>query len=464
MPIDKIDELIENSREELKQTIIKLVKIKSTMGDSLPGAPFGEGPKEMLDTVLNMGEAEGFYAEDYNVGVVSLALKEGQPDLGIWLHSDVVPEGGGWTFEPYNPVEYKGCIIGRGAADNKGQLAAIFTLFKIFKKLSVGLNYNAAIYVGSNEESGMADMKGLPGNPDAKGFANVCTPPKLSLVPDSDWPIGYGARGMATFFLRSKNQLRSLSLTAGLDEEPGIAMAVLDTDEFPDTLSGCSVEKGSKVVVTAYSTPHHTSKPDPEGNMITKLTTALLKENLVCESDRNILEFFRDISLDLHADMFGLNVKTEAMPPTIVYAKTIETVDGCPQLEIRLRYPIELTYDEIVEKLSAVCAEREFEVISGFRRHNPYLRASDTPLVKTLAEVAHSVVGCTSEPFISGSTYAHYLPNAYVYGMNANRPPAEFEEGRGGAHSVDEAVSVDRLILAMKVYARAMLALNDFLK
>ena len=459
--IDKIDNLIENSREELRQIIIKLVSIKSTMGKPLPGAPFGEGPRKVLDTVLQMGEKEGLYTEDYNVGVVSLALKKGQPDLGIWLHGDVVPEGGGWAFEPYKPTEYKDCIIGRGAADNKGQLAAAFTLFKILKRLGVELNYNAAIYVGSNEESGMADMKGIPSNPDAKGFVNVCTPPKLSLVPDGDWPVGYGARGMATFYFRSKSPLRSCSLTAGLDENPGLATAVFDTTVFPDVIDGCTIEKTDKTTVTAYSKPRHTSKPDPDGNMITKLTTALLENNLVCEADRSILGFLRDVSLDIHAEMFSLNVETKLMLPTILYAQKIEEKDGCPQLEIRLRYPIELTYDEIARKLTKVCDERGFEVVSGFRRHNPYLRPSDTLVVKTLTKIANEVTGDTAKPYVNGSTYAHYLPNAYIYGMNANRPPEDFAEGRGGAHNVDEAVSIDRLITAMKIYARALLALND---
>ena len=82
--ITKIDELIEASRAELAADTIKLVNMKSVMGEPLPGAPFGEGPKQVLDYVLDAGKKEGFYTADYEVGVVSAALKEGQPDLGIW--------------------------------------------------------------------------------------------------------------------------------------------------------------------------------------------------------------------------------------------------------------------------------------------------------------------------------------------------------------------------------------------
>ena len=132
--IAKIDKKIEQCRDMMVEDVIKLINIPSERGESLPHAPFGEGPKNVLDEVLKMGESEGFFGTDYGVGVVSVAMKEGQPDVGIWAHGDVVPAGEGWDFEPYNAtvIDDK-YIIGRGVTDNKGQLAAIFNLLKIIK-------------------------------------------------------------------------------------------------------------------------------------------------------------------------------------------------------------------------------------------------------------------------------------------------------------------------------------------
>ena len=158
--IKKIDKEIDNAREVVAQDTIALVRINSEQGEPAPGAPFGAGPKEVLDKVLKMGKTDGFYCTDSGVGVVSLSLKEGKPDLGIWLHGDVVPAGSGWIYPPYEGVRYKDThIIGRGATDNKGQLSAIYNILKIFKKLGIELNYNPALYVGSNEETGMEDVK-----------------------------------------------------------------------------------------------------------------------------------------------------------------------------------------------------------------------------------------------------------------------------------------------------------------
>ena len=172
--IKKIDELIEADRANIAADVIKLVNIRSVREEPLPGAPFGAGPRKVLDTVLEMGKERGFETFDYNkAGVVSLALKQGEIDLGVWAHGDVVHEGIGWNYEPYNAIEYKGCIIGRGSTDNKGQLVAILRIMQIFKQLGIELKYNPALYVGSNEESGMQDMIGIPGNEDAQGFLNV---------------------------------------------------------------------------------------------------------------------------------------------------------------------------------------------------------------------------------------------------------------------------------------------------
>lgn len=453
----KIDEMIESCEQALVDTTICLVNINSEKSDPLPGAPFGTGPRKVLDTVLEMGKAEDFCTTDYGVGVVSLSMEPGQPDLGIWAHGDVVPAGEGWSFEPFNATVYKDCIIGRGVTDNKGQLAAVFHLLKIFKELGIELNYNPALYVGSNEEMGMYDMRGIPGNPDAKGFCNVCTPPRLSLVPDSSFPVGYGARGMTSFFVRSKMPLKDCTLTAGLNDRPGNADAVFADKKLPATIPGCTVDNNT---VTVFSAPAHTSHPDPNGNMIAILAKVLVENNLVCDEDKAILQFYREIAMDIHGSMFGLDVKSTEMPTTIVYAKTITSHDGYPTLELRVRYPIELTFEQILENMQKVSARRGFEVF-GEPGHPAYIYPKDTPVVRTLARIANEIVGVEKKPYVNGSTYAHYLPNGYIFGMDGNLPPESFPKDRGGAHGIDEAVSIARLKRAMRIYARALLALNE---
>ena len=443
--LQQIDQCIEAAKEDLTQDIIKLIGVKSVKEEPMPGAPFGLGPRAVLDTVLKMGEQEGFCTTDYNVGVVSLALEKGQPDLGIWLHGDVMPEGQGWNWTPYQATEYKDCVIGRGASDNKGQLCAIFHLLKIFKNLGIQLRYNPALYVGSDEECGMHDMQGVPGNEDAKGFCNVCTPPRLSLIPDSSFPIGYGGNGAMLMTFSAQKPFQGISILAGQNEDPGKAKA---------TFYG-------KTIVT-HSPIRHPSKPDPNGNMITKLMERLLEDDIVPTVQRPVLEFFKRLSLDIHGDSFGINVETKDLKPVTIFAQRIDMRGDIPELTISLRYPVEITAEEVIQKMGKEAELYGVSLSKIERQRKPYVLDLNWPVLQKLKEIAQDITKEDKEPYtISGGTYAHWLPNALIYGTDANVPPADFPADRGKVHGLDECVSLERLQRAMRIYARALLVLND---
>lgn len=457
--IAQLDKQIEDLRDELAALTIRLVNIKSEQEAPLPGAPFGNGPKRVLDEMLQLGKEAGFACADYGVGVVSLALKDEKPDLGIWLHGDVVPAGDGWTFDPYNAVEYEGCIIGRGATDNKGQLAAIFLLLRLFKELQIPLKYNPALYVGSNEESGKADLIGIPGNPDAKGFLNTATPPQLSLVPDSGFPVGYGGKGSVTLKLKSHTPLHGCALTAGQAADPGLITAVFDSAPLLNTLPGCKID-GNRI--TAWTPPRHGANPDPAGNMITVLSDAILTSGLSHKEDEYIWSFLRAVSSDIDGIMLGIQATSEVMKPLTVSASRIDNADGYPELTLNIRYPDSITWNQIKEQVTAAAQLRGFALTACISGTSAYRLPVDTPVVQALCDASNSVTGENAAPFtLSGATYAHSLPNAYVFGTDGNLPPASFPKGRGGAHGIDEAVSLDRLQRAMRIYARALLRLNE---
>ena len=457
-----IDERIEESTAVLAEDTIRFVNVKSVRGEPEPGAPFGPGPKQMLDTFRGMAEEAGFFCRDYGCGVISAAVEDREPDLGIWLHGDVVPEGEGWNYPPYQATEYQGCIIGRGATDNKGQLAAVYNILKIFRELGIRLNYNTAIYLGSNEETGMADIVGIPGNPHAKGFLNVAKPPKLSLVPDSGFPVGYGGKGSVTFILKSKRKLQGFSLYAGRDSSPGKAAAVFQARELPVIPEECTLTVTDRAELSAFTPPRHGSKPDPKGNMITRLSAALLDSGLAAGEDREILSFFRDISLDVAGENMGIATEHPVMGPLVVNCKRIETVEGYPELTVNIRYPFGITFEQIVERVDSAAAKRSFECTDVQRGVDAYMLDPNSKMVNLLWEASESVTHAGKRPFtIGGGTYAHRLPNAYVFGMNGNQPPADFPKGRGGAHGIDECVSLERLKRAMRIFARALLMLNE---
>lgn len=434
--LKSIDEEIENATDALIRDIVKLVRIDSVRGEPANGAPFGLGPKQVLDTVIEMGQAEGFCPVDYGMGVASISMHPGQPDLGIWLHGDVVPVGDGWIYPPFEGVVHDNCVIGRGATDNKGQLVAVFQLLKIFKSLEIPLRYNPAIYVGSNEETGMQDVI---------DFLSTCIPPRLSLVPDAGFPVGQGGKGGLNLTFRSKKPLTDLVITAGQPDSPGRAEADL---------------YGKKI--SAETPPRHGAHPDPNGNMITLVMDQLLQETNVAKDDIPVLQFCKDASLDTNGKKFGIYVESVTMSALTVFARAIDMQDGHLQLYVNIRYPIETTAERVIQQMRQVAESCGMELADAKPGVNPYMLDSNDPVLQMLCQVANSVTGSDAKPYtMGGGTYAHRLPNAYAFGMSGNRVPADFPEGHGGAHGKDESVGIDRLQRAMKIYARALLALNE---
>lgn len=69
-------------------------------------------------------------------------------------HYDVVPPGGGWTFDPFQPVVHDGKIYGRGGADMKGALASMIIAIKALVKQGVNLKGNLVFTTTPDEETG----------------------------------------------------------------------------------------------------------------------------------------------------------------------------------------------------------------------------------------------------------------------------------------------------------------------
>ena len=127
-----------------------------------------------------------------------------------------------------------------------------------------------------------------------------------------------------------------------------------------------------------------------------------------------------------------------------------------------LRYPIELTAEHILQTMETAAQAHGLEIVRVVRYLEPYLLDKDWPVIGELTRIANEITGDDRSPYIvSGGTYAHELPNALAFGTNGCLPPEDFPKGHGSAHGLDESVSLDRLQRAMRIYGRALLALND---
>jgi len=75
--------------------------------------------------------------------------------LGFLGHSDVVPPGGEWKTDPFNPSVHDGYLIGRGVADMKGGIAAFCCAAKKF--IQNDFNGELLFFITGDEEIGSYD-------------------------------------------------------------------------------------------------------------------------------------------------------------------------------------------------------------------------------------------------------------------------------------------------------------------
>ena len=183
----RIDKFIADNRQNIVNDIAALVNIKSvSQACDNPQAPYGEGCRKVLDKALQMCEQMGFATKNYDYYAGSAAYGSGEKEIALLGHLDVVPEGDGWSHDPYDMIEKDGYIYGRGVADDKGPTVLGLYAMKCMKELGVQPNYTFRLVMGCSEETGMSDMP---------HYLAAEKAPTFAFTPDADFPVCIGEKG-----------------------------------------------------------------------------------------------------------------------------------------------------------------------------------------------------------------------------------------------------------------------------
>jgi acetylornithine deacetylase/succinyl-diaminopimelate desuccinylase family protein len=95
---------------------------------------------------------------------------EDAPGLLFLVHTDTVPAGEGWTHPPFGGVVAHGRVIGRGAADMKGGMAASVIAMAALKRSGIELTRSVTLGAVIDEEEGGQGVRALLERP---GFGAV---------------------------------------------------------------------------------------------------------------------------------------------------------------------------------------------------------------------------------------------------------------------------------------------------
>ena len=126
------------------------------------------------------------------------------------------------------------------------------------------------------------------------------------------------------------------------------------------------------------------------------------------------------------------------------------------------RYPVTHRGELVKEGLEKTFAPAGWQLTVTGDSAPMYLPADD-PKVRELSRVYAEVTGKDATPYVmGGGTYARHIQNAVGFGMES-LIDAGLPAGHGGVHEPDEAVKIDDLVEAIKIYVLSILEVDQIL-
>ena len=138
--------------EQMKQSLMRLLAIKSVQDAPCPLSPFGEGVGKALSFFEETARSLGYDTHNEEGYYVTADMGEGEP-FAVLGHLDTVPFGEGWTHSPLGEIK-GGVIYGRGVMDDKGPLLCCLFAAAELKAQGFVPCRKIRFFAGGNEESG----------------------------------------------------------------------------------------------------------------------------------------------------------------------------------------------------------------------------------------------------------------------------------------------------------------------
>ena len=455
----RIDAYLESNWENMVGDIADLVHIPSVLEEekAAPNAPFGPGPRESLSAALGMAQRMGFATRDVD-GYIGYADFPGESETQVAIigHTDVVPAGPGWTFEPFQVTRREGYLIGRGVIDDKGPTVVALHAVKFWKDLQdAGLAsafpYTVRFLFGANEETGMHDVE---------YYQERYADPAFLFTPDAEFPVSYGEKGGYDGLIRSKQIPAAdrvvVSFEGGTvtNAVPGFAEAVVRANaaDLPKAESIAISEEAlglARLVATGKSA--HASTPEEGVSAIGLIADYLLANDLCSPGERAYFELVQQLIHHTDGGGVGIASADEHFGPLTVVGGTMRMEGDCFVQSMDVRYPTSIAADEITARMSEL-AEKAGGVFENTKVTVPFLVDPESPVIQALLNAYNEATGEDAKPFtMGGGTYARHFKTAASFGLE--KPWEEVPAWVGGMHGPDEGVSEDLLKQAFRIYA-----------
>ncbi|MDE5771308.1 MAG: Sapep family Mn(2+)-dependent dipeptidase [Ruminococcus sp.] len=420
----EIRKYLEEHREEMIDFLSELVAVRSVQNDANGDCPFGKKPAKALKRMLKKCEESGFNVENVENYVGSADFNELEPSLAILTHLDVVPEGTGWSSDPYVLKRSEGRLIGRGTCDDKGPAVAALFALKAVRELAMPLKRGVRLIFGTNEENGSADLA---------YYRTKRKLPPMVFTPDGEYPVINAEKGMIRVYFSAP--FEDLSITAGK-----IINAVPEK---------CIAGYERHMMFLCDGKSAHASTPEKGDNAITKFLdeySRVFKNPLLC----GLAKLFPHGETD--GKSCGLGFSDGISGKMTCVLSMLNTVDGRLKGGIDIRFPLDRTLEEISGIICKSLESIGFE-IDLCEGTEPHITDENSDFVKSLLRVYERVTGdkgyCIA---IGGGTYVHDIDGGVAFG-------AEFPNEDGNMHGADEFITEENLLRNAEIMAEAIIEL-----
>lgn len=449
--IDFMDE-VNKRKSNMIADIEKLCAIPSVLDEATAneGQPFGAACREALDEMLKIGQRDGFECANIDGYAGHIDIGEQEETFGILGHLDVVPcNVQGWKTDPYHLTIKDGKLYGRGVADDKGPLIAGYYAAKIVHELGVPLKMKTRIIFGCNEENGSKCLQ---------YYFQKMPYPKMGFTPDAEFPVVYGEKAGAHFRITGKiDKDNIIGIYSGTRANivPEVCEAYIlghykqYRESFlqflhDNSLKGSVEEEGNHTKLVLIGKSAHASLPEQGIN-----AAVYMCHYLVTISQNKLVHF---VDQYFYNDHFGKKLGIAyhgAMGDLTVNLGILNYKDGHVSITIDMRVPHEVTEEDLVKPVE--------QCLKGYgltQIHDLGKALFVDPQSELIQTLHNAYVEFTNDhehlpQAIGGGTYAKTMPNCVAFGV-------EFPGTNNKIHQNNEEISIDDLLKATAIYAKAL--------
>lgn len=443
--------------EECIQALRKLIQIPSLKAEATEHHPFGEPVGQALDFFLKQAEKLGFQARslDGYMGIVEMG--EGEEELGILVHLDVVPAGdrSKWRFDPFSAEIHDGALWGRGTLDDKGPAMAVLYAMKLLLDLGLAWQRRVRLIIGTDEESTWQDIE---------YYKQQEKPPTLAFTPDGCFPVTNSEKGILTLSYHKQLEKPSVvtEIQAGerFNVTPGLAQAILYLKD--SKLEGEALQSTAHVTahqlaeetwqIVARGEDGRTSDPCVEQNAIHLLIQYL--KGFLPEGDGfwEAVHFYEEYLQKADGSGHDCQLQDDISGELTLAPCILEWKDSRVSFVSNIRYPSTFKLEPILERVTSRLQHSSYfwEVLD---HKEAIFIPEDDPFIQKLMSVYNEYFQRQDEPLsISGGTYARAFPNTVAFGALLPGKPLN-------AHEPNEHVELDVIQDWINVYAQAIYTL-----